>query len=228
LIGFPLNDSLVTLLIIPAFIGILTSLFVVLLYDFLHFRRFFVNLCNEIEINYKKIQEEELNLQFSRTREIFERKQEDIHHWVGLGKIISIWTFVQKIDTNPPDYYRYLSSNALKNFIQRGYYHYIKDYEENLMLYYLDCEFISNATQNIEREFNCYPEKKYPGYQNADIEKRREFLETFIKEIHSAIILYQPELEVYYKNIHKFFRRNLFHVVKVYILEDFKNLAIIA
>ena len=143
---FILCNPIFTVLIIPLIIGLFASLIAVIFYDFIVFRRFYLNLCKEIDDNHRKISDDELNSQFSRMREILERRIQnpEVFEWIGFGKTISIWILVLKNDTNPTDYYRYLKNNDLRNFIQsRGYYHYIKQNEEVLTLFYLACENLS-------------------------------------------------------------------------------------
>ena len=217
-------DPLFTLVIIPLITGIIASFFVVIFYDFIIFRRFYLNLCKEIDNNYEKIQEGTLNSQFSRMRDILDRKIQDpsIIEWIGLGKIISIWILVQKNDTSPTDYYRYLTSNDLKNFIQRGYYHYIKKYEENLTLFYLACENLSTRTQDHERVFNYSPERLYPNFNTtANENEKRENLEDYIRNIQAMINLFRPSIEIKYTNLQPVLKKDIFHVVKLYLSENF-------
>lgn len=211
-------DPLYTLIIIPLIIGIIASFFVVIFYDFIVFRRFYLNLCNEIDDNYKKIQDPELNRQFSRIREIFTKKLQNPHHneWVGFGKIISIWILVQKTDTSPADYYRYLSNNDFKNFIQHGYYHYIKKYDENLTLFYLDCETLSEDTQDYEKMFNYTPTRLFPNFSTATTEEKFAVLEQYIEIIRGVILASRPSINTQYNNLHPVFQKSIFHVLKIY------------
>lgn len=218
------GDPLFTLVIMPLITGIIASFFVVIFYDFIIFRRFYLNLCKEIDDNYEKIQANALNSQFSRMRDILERKIQDPNRieWIGLGKIISIWILVQKTDTTPTDYYRYLTSNDLKNFIQRGYYHYIKKCEENLTLFYLSCENLSTRTQDHERIFNYSPERLYPNFNTTatDTEKR-ENLEDYIRNIQAMINVFSPSIELQYTNLQPFLKKDILYVVKLYLSENF-------
>jgi hypothetical protein len=215
-------DPLFTLVIIPILIGVIASFFVVIFYDFLIFRRFYLNLCKEIDDNYKKVQDDELNLQFSRVREILERKLKDPNHieWIGFRKIISIWILVQKTDTRPTDYYRYLTSNDLKNFIQRGYYQYIKECEENLTLFYLACENFSTQTQEHEKVLNYSRENLIYSTTATDDEKRSG-IESFLDVIRSLINLYRPSIELQYTNLQSFLKKDIFHIVKLYLSKNF-------
>jgi len=215
--NFLLCDPIFTVIIIPFIIGIIASFFVVIFYDFIIFRRFYLNLCKEIEENYRRVQPSELDYQFSRMRSILERKIQDPNHieWIGLGKTISIWIFVQKTDSNPTDYYRYLMSNDIKNFIQRGYYHYIKKYEENLSLFYLACEDLSIRTQNQEKSFNF--SQNNPIYDSTvGDDKKRNILEDYIRGLQITIRISQISIDVQYKNLQPFFKMNLFHIIKLY------------
>jgi len=217
-------DPLYTLVIIPLIIGIIASFFAVIFYDFIIFRRFYLNLCKEIDDNYRKIQDDELNFQFSRMRGILERKIQAPNHieWIGLGKTISIWILVQKTDINPTDYYRYLTSNDLKNFIQRGYYHYIKEHEENLTLFYLACENLSTRTQDHERLFNYSPERLYPNFNTtATDNEKRENLEDYIGNIRMMINFFRPSIELQYTNLRPVLKKDIFHVIKLYLSKNF-------
>ena len=90
----------------------------------------FINLSLEINENHSKIQDTKLIPEFLRMQQIFEKRIEKPGHIerVGFRKIVSVWIFVQKIDRQATAYSRYLSSNDLRNFIQHGYYQYIKEY----------------------------------------------------------------------------------------------------
>ena len=223
ILNFIQNDPLYTLIVIPIFIGIIASFLVVIFYDFIIFRRFYLNLCMEIDDNYKKIQDDELNLQFSRMHDILERKLKDpnLIEWIGLGKTISIWILIQKTDTNPvTDYYRYLTSNDLKNFIQRGYYHYIKECEENLTRFYLVCENLSIRTQDHEKVFNYSRENPIYSTTATDDEKRKS-LESYFESIRLVFNFFRPSIELTYINIHPFLRKDIFHVIKLYVSKTF-------
>jgi hypothetical protein len=210
-------------LIIPLIIGIFASIVAVIFYDFIVFRRFYLNLCKEIDDNYRRISDNELNSQFSRMREILERRIQypNIFEWIGFGKTISIWILVQKTDTNPTDYYRYLKNNDLRNFIQsRGYYHYIKENEEVITLFYLSCEDLSNQTQNHERIFNYSPETIYPNFNTATNNEKREILENYIGTLREMIIDNRPQIILQYTNVRRVLKKNIFHVLKLYISKN--------
>jgi len=212
-----LIQNFIILVAIPLITGIIASFFVVIFYDFIIFRRFYLNLCKEIDDNFRKIQNDELNLQFSRMRNILERKIQDPNHieWIGLGKTISVWILVQKTDSTLTDYYRYLSSNDLKNFIQRGYYHYIKECEENLTLFYLACEKLSTNSQDHEKAFNYLRDNPIYSSSATDDEKRH-CLENYIDEIRIALNIFRPSIELQYTNLRPVLKKDIFHVVKLY------------
>ena len=219
-----LIQNFIILIVLPLITGIFASFFVVIFYDFIIFRRFYLNLCKEIDDNFQKIQNGELNSQFSRMRSILERKIKDPNHieWIGLGKTISVWILVQKGDTTLTDYYRYLTSNDLKNFIQRGYYHYVKQCEENLTLFYLACEKLSTNSQDHEKAFNY--SRTNPIYSDsATADEKRHCLENYIEEIQIALNSYRPSIEFQYKNLQTVLKKDIFHVVKLYISENFTS-----
>lgn len=211
----PLVNPIVSLIIAP----IITGIIAVIVYDFFNFRRFYLNFCGEIKDNYSKIQTERLNREFEEMREKFERKIQDPNHeeWIGLGKKISIWILVQKTDTEPTDYYRYLSSNNLRNLIQHGYYDFIKEQEENLTRFYLVCENISNSTQDLERVFNYSPDTLFPNYSTSSPEEKRNYYAAFVDLMGIHFRQTKPELENWYQNLQPLLSTEPFHILKMYI-----------
>lgn len=216
-----LFQNFILLVAIPLITGIVASFFVVIFYDFIIFRRFYLNLCKEIDENHRKIQTDELNFQFSRMQSILERKIQDPNHieWIGLGKTISIWNFVQKTDSTTTDYYRYLSNNELKNFIQRGYYHYIKECEENITLFYLTCDKLSINSQDHEKIFNYSQDNPIYSSSAMDDEKRR-YLKNYFNEIKVMINIFRPSIELQYNNLQPVLKKDFLHVVKLYVLKN--------
>jgi len=178
-------------------------------------------VCDEIDENYSKMQETALNEQFNRMRNIWTKNiaNSNQNEWVGFGKRISIWILSDKVDTTGTDYYRYLSNNELKNFIRQGFYGFIREIEENLTLYYLDCETFSVNEQNIEKLLlRERTSANFPAL--SDIEKN-ELFERRIHEIESLTLVYRSSLLIKYNNIHPYFKKNFVYAMKLYLLENF-------
>ncbi len=199
---------------------LLLPIIIIYLYDLFNFIKFYNNLCQEIDDNFKKMQTIELNNQFERMRRIF---QDNLNtptrnEWVGFAKVISIWTLAEKNDTIETDYYRYLSNNELKNFIRQGYYEYIKPNEEQLTLYYLDCENFSIDEQNLEKTIR--DEFNYPALASLSTDRQQALLERKISEIQCIIDRDQSKILEGYRAIHPSFYRGWHHGIKLYLMES--------
>ena len=199
---------------------ILLPILVIFLYDFFNFLKFFYNLCDEIDENYSKMQNVKLNEQFTRMRNIWNKDVENPHQfeWIGFAKIISIWTLAEKNDTVATDYYRYLPSNELKNFIRRGYYPYIKQIEESLTLFYLYCEDFSISEQNIEKII-------HNDFTSTDLNSqplvvKNAYFDNKMTAIQVITNSYQPSIFLKYNEIHPFFKKGIFWVIILYVSES--------
>lgn len=199
---------------------ILLPLIVIFLYDLFDFVKCYNNLCREIDSNFNKMQNVALNEQFNRMRRIFRDNinEPTRDEWVGFSKTISIWILSSKNDTSGRDYYRYLPNNELKNFIQRGYYKYISRFEENLTLFYLDCDVFSIKEQNVEK--NIKNEIHYSASSSFSPEQQKSYLENKIIEIQSYINEYQPSIVSQYALIHPFFKMGMVHGIRLFFLES--------
>lgn len=197
---------------------VIIPIVVVFLYNFITFIIFFRNLCTEIDDNMKKIQRNSVEMELEGMREKLNKRISDsTDQWVGFGKTIIIWIFTQKTDTTPVSYYRYLPSNDFRNFVQRGYYHYIREIAEQLTLFYFYCDQISTKTQDIEsNEIN-----HNSRFWNLSSNQQKVELEEKIENIRSKFGIYRPEIEeIYYKRgVQPFFDKNLFHIAKLYLFK---------
>lgn len=161
-----------------------------------------------------------INEQFTRMRNILNKDIENPHQfeWIGFAKIISIWTFAEKNDIEATDYYRYLPSNELKNFIRRGYYPYIKQIEENLTLFYLYCDDFSIKEQNIEKIIRDEFTSTNLISQSSDV--KNTYIENKIIEIQVLSESYRPAIFQKYNDIHSFFKKNIFWIIILYLSEN--------
>jgi hypothetical protein len=195
---------------------IILPLIVIFLYDLMRFRKSYYNLCDEIDENFLKIQESEVNRQFQRMRDTWIKNKQNLHQneWIGFGKRISIWILANKIDTTSTDYYRYLSNNELKNFIQSGNYGSIERIEENLTLYYIYCERLSVITQDIEKIINN--EFRFNDLFSKPDEVQQKFVEDKIHAMQVTIEAYRSTISEEYNNIHPVFRKGIIQVIRLY------------
>ncbi|MDO9549642.1 MAG: hypothetical protein Q7J03_01585 [Methanoregula sp.] len=199
---------------------VLVPIIVIYLYDFVNFFKCFNNLCDEINENYSKIQETAINEQLDRMQKIWSTRIENSYHpeWVGFAKRISLWILSEKNDIAGTDYYRYLSNNELKNFIRQGYYRFIQEREENLTLFYVYCENLSISEQNIEKIIN--QKMSLTGYSSEPYSSKRQFLDDNLKKIQYISNSYRPVISEKYEIIHPFFKRRIFHVIRLYLSEN--------
>ncbi len=201
---------------------LILPLIVIIFYDFITFLTFFGNLCDEIDENFKKSQSSQVEAELDGMRnKLNERILNSTDVWVGFGKTIIIWVFTQKTDTNPSYYYRYLPSNEFRNFVQRGYYHYVKEIAEQLTLFYFYCDRVSITTQDIESN-NINHNSIFWGLPSND---QKNVLEIEIERIRFAFNYSRPTLEnIYYqRGIHSFFNKNIFHIAKLYLFKTNKS-----
>lgn len=215
-------DILFTLIL-----GVIASYLVVLIYDFYNFRKYYIALYDEVQENYNRTQNDELCKQFSEIKRRFKKRIEDplYREWVGLGKIIAIWIFVLKTDTHPTDYYRYLSSNNFKNFIQRGYYNYIKGIEESITLFYFYCDGLSIETQETEKWFKSDSEGKYDYFRTtATDDEIKRYIDIYIMRLQGTIDIYNREIERNYKEMKPLLRRENSYITKLFFKDSISRI----
>jgi hypothetical protein len=194
-----------TYLIVPIF----ASIIAVLLYNGLQYRKYFNALCKEIQKNYSNILNKEIESQISRMIKIHEKciKNPEHKEWTGFGKTISLWIIFQETNTINKDFYRYLPNNQLKNFIARGYYHYIEDVTTPLTYFYLSCEMFSIFTQDLERQILMNQERffglKFPSITD---EIRVKNLNEIISLIRNNLNPSQKTITDYYNQLKPEFR----------------------
>ena len=199
---------------------LLLPIIVIYLYDFVNFLKCFNNLCDEIDENHSKIQTTEINKQLKRMETIWNRQIENSHpfEWVGFAKRISIWILSEKNDTDGTDYYRYLPSDELKNFIRQGFYRFIKDHEESLTLFYVYCEGFSVKEQNIEKIVNN--KMRNAEYRYKPFADKKLFFDNKIEQIRFQSITYLPGISDRYNEIHPFFKKGLIYVIPLYLSKN--------
>ena len=198
-------NAIMVYLILPFFVSII----VVLVYDGLQYRKYFNALCREITYNNNNIQNDVVESQISRMREIHERCLHNPEHreWTGFGKTISLWIIIQETDTINRDFYRYLPNNQLKNFISRGYYSHIEDYTTPLTTFYLACDRFSVSTQNLEKRILMNQERFF-GVRYNDItdEQRIYNLNEIISEIMNNVTGSQHAITDYFSQLEPTFQ----------------------
>lgn len=200
---------------------LLLPLVIIYLYDLFNFVRCFNNLCCEIEENYHKMQNSQIDEQFTRMRNSLNKNIDNLcqNEWIGFAKVISIWTLAEKNDIQGNDYYRYLSNNELKNFIRQGYYRYVKENEENLTLFYLDCDNFSIKEQNIEKTiWNHF--RSDPLFSESS-DRNHQYLNDKINEINNFVTVYQSSIIPRYTAIHPSFKKGVLFAMKHYFSENF-------
>jgi hypothetical protein len=204
-------------------LGIITfiflPLFVIILYDFWTFRKFFINLCNEIDKNFERISKEAIEKEFSQMRKQLEITINGGGMWIGFNKHILAWILALKTDINPTDIYRYLPSNEFRNFITRGYYNYIKEIDEPLTLFYHNCDRVSIVTQRIEADIINYN----AAFLDLPPQGKRDKLEDIILKLRGCFERVRKDIEEKYREIHPFFKSDLIHIGKIYMSNNFKN-----
>jgi len=202
-----LFSAIMIYLILPFFVSVI----VVFVYDGLQYRKYFNALCREIQKNNQNIQNNAIENQISRMREIHERCLHNPNHreWTGFEKTISLWIIIQEIDTTNRDFYRYLPNNQLKNFISRGYYSHIEDYATPITTFYLACDGFSVLTQNLEKRIIMNQERFFgERYGGITDQQRIDNLNKIISEIminalgsQDAITNYFSQLEPTFQDI---------------------------
>ena len=170
-------------------------------------------LCDEIDANYERLNDQQLKKRTERMKREFARKLIDPNVWAGFYKRISIYKIALKIDEKHLNLYRYLSNNEVMTFIHRGYYHAIKPYEQRLTLFYFDCENLSVETQQIEAEFHHRPQLWFPNYPSATEKEKWQYpFDLVISTIMMKFKVYRPRIYENYQYIHPYFRKNFLSV----------------
>lgn len=128
----------------------------------------FNQLCDEIEKNHKKMSRNCIDEQYSKLRR---KSREKINEgdWIGFEKIISPYVILFNSKAEKQDHWRYLSSNAFRNFILNGAYTHIEnEFMTKLDLFYFYCDTFSTAEQDVEKIVMA---RYYAGMLNdSDIE----------------------------------------------------------
>jgi hypothetical protein len=197
---------------------ILFPIFVIISYDFLTFRRYWINLCREIDENHKRIEYEEIEKQVLRMEEEFKKRiGGNPRAWVGFEKNISIWKIVLNISEMRVRPYRYFLNTEITTFIQKGYYHFVKKYEEDLTNFYFFCESAGVDTQLTEVKFDDYLKGKHPEIPSTTIEEKTAFLNNIIQVIKFQFNQYRPLINERYQNIHIYFKKDFSHILNIYL-----------
>jgi len=206
-------------LILPFFVSVI----VVLVYDGMEYRKYFNALCREIQKNSENIQNNAIENQISRMREIHERCLHNPNHreWTGFGKTISLWIIIQETDTTNRDFYRYLPNNQLKNFISRGYYSHIEDYATPITTFYLACDRFSVSTQNLEKRIFMNRERFF-GERCSDItdQQRIDNLNEIISEIMNNVMVSQDAITNLFSQLEPTFQEIALYEIHRWLLKS--------
>jgi hypothetical protein len=198
------------IILLPFIIGLFASITTVLIYEGVKYRRYFNALCAEIKNNYDKMQNKEFENQKLRMYNIHEKclKNPQNKEWVGFAKTISLWISIQEMDKTKQIFYRYLSNNDFKNFINHGYYSSTQENSESLFIFYFACEQFSDIDQKFENQIFINRERFADGIigdYTDDIRKKN--LDIYINLIDAAFHSYQDLINKEYPNLKKSFQK---------------------
>jgi hypothetical protein len=193
----PVSDIYLNI-IIAILTGFIISIITAIIITKYQYLTIFNQLCEEIETNYQKMSKENIESQFYRMREKAGGVLAE-GDWIGFQKEISPYVILFNAKAIGQDHWRYLSSNAFKNFILNGAYTHIENQiMTDLDLFYFYCDAFSTAEQDIEKEVM----KSY----GAGILNNR-LLEIYISNIEYIQKQRKNQIDIHYPNVTSHFKK---------------------